>query len=105
MNQLGQWECTEISSTIVSAYHYEPDPSSPGSYVWVAYKYREELTQLWECPVADSQGFPAAVQDPGNLVQQGWRCENRKIIMPYGSPLCRHYTETFVKKGSWTPYA
>ena len=100
----GGWQVTDTSSTIVSQSHWELDANTD-QYVWIQWRYREETSITYEISVADTQGFPSSIQDPGGLIAQGYRCEHRGLSRAYGTPLGGTYQEVFVKKGAWTLYS
>lgn len=61
-------------------------------------RYRIVTTEVWENRLAPGEPKPASFVNPGKKVVGEWRCEDRSVSDPWGSPLNRTYRETWVHR-------
>ena len=69
-----------------------------GLWVGQYWKYRIVTTEVWEALLEDGEPMPASFINPGNKAIGAWRCEDRGVSDPFGSPLRRWYHETWVSR-------
>lgn len=63
------------------------------------WKYRIVTMETWEALLADGEAMPASYVNPGGKAVGAWRCEDRGLSDPFGSPLRRRYHETWISRG------
>lgn len=63
-------------------------------------RYRVVTTEVWENRLAEGQAMPADFVNPGGKAVGVWRCEDRSISDPWGTPLNRTYRETWVHRSA-----
>ena len=64
-------------------------------------RYRIVTTQVWEALLEDGEEMPTQYINPDKKSIGAWRCEDRGLSDPFGSPLRRMYHETWVSRGAY----
>lgn len=62
-------------------------------------RYRVVTFEVWEALLDDDAPMPATFLNPGGKAVGAWRCEDRSLSDPWGSPLRRTYQETWIHRG------
>lgn len=65
------------------------------------WKYRIVKTEVWMALLADGEEMPPSYVNPGRKDVGSWRCEDRSVSDPFGSPLRRWYQETWISRGEY----
>ena len=63
--------------------------------------YLVVTTEVWEALLEDGEAMPASFINPGGKPIGEWRCEDRCVTDPFGSPLRRAYREIWIRRGRW----